>query len=668
MKKAKKGIKQFLVTSINTPILIALAIVFIVTYSVIRSNIYELKFDALDNLIDNANKTVSTRFESDFNMAHSVSIDTIVSDPTKTFEEKKDRLNQLVKEYGVKSIGYISGEGYLKSTDGYENDVSSKPYYKDIMKGNRYISNPQYNPQTGKHIIFIGYPVKDADGNIFSAITMTFEAEYLSKITNEVKYEGKGDCYILGSDGTVIASDNIEKVENQYNLIEASKEDKSLSEIAAIQEEMIAGKSGDAEFSDGTTKYVFYRNIEGTHGWSIAFEIEKSVIKKVITRIARLFLSLGVLAIAVTVFVSLKVGNSISKRLVSLTKDIEVLATGDFTVDIKEETKDDEISLINNSLKDTVESISTTLKSVKESVVILDTESNLLGETAENVSEASKTISGAMNDTAVNNSNQSLEIRKIQEEMVNFGENIGKIDIEIESISNIANDAGEKLNLGKNEMEDLHISVNNFNERFVEFNNDIENMNRKISSINTITSTIKQIAEQTNMLALNAAIEAARAGEAGKGFSVVAEEIRKLAEQSEKSVNEIGEVINSVLLEGSKIIGSTENMNLEVTDQKEKINKTLESFTDITKSVEEIIPKINQISEASKLNKDASSTIIDAIDNVTSISTELAANTEEVAAISGEFITTGENISNSAEKITELMSDLNVKVNNFKLQ
>ena len=244
----------------------------------------------------------------------------------------------------------------------------------------------------------------------------------------------------------------------------------------------------------------------------------------------------------------------------------------------------------------------------------------------------------------------------------------GKIDVEIDSISNIANDAGKKLNLGKNEMEDLHISVNHFNERFVEFNSDIENMNRKISSINTITSTIKQIAEQTNMLALNAAIEAARAGEAGKGFSVVAEEIRKPAEQSEKSVNEIVEVINSVLLEGNKIIDSTENMNLEVTDQKEKINKTLNSFAHITKSVEEIIPKISQISEASKLNKDASDTIIVAIDNVTSISSELAANTEEVAAISGEFITTGDNISNSAEKIKELMSDLNVKVNNFKLQ
>lgn len=269
-------------------------------------------------------------------MAHSISIDTIVSDPTKTFEEKKDRLIQLVKEYGVKSIGYIGEDGYLRSTDGFENDISSRTYFQNVMKGDRYISTPQYNTKTGEQIIFIGYPVKDADGNIFSMITITFEASYLSELTQEVKYDGKGICYILSPNGTVIASDNLEEVENKYNLIEASKEDKTLSEIAEIQKEMIAGKSGNAEFSDGTTKYVYYRNIEGTNGWSIAFEIPKSVIKNVVSSILRVFSFLGVSAIAVTIFVSLKVGNSISKRLVTLTKDIEVLAVGDFTVDIEE--------------------------------------------------------------------------------------------------------------------------------------------------------------------------------------------------------------------------------------------------------------------------------------------------------------------------------------------
>ncbi len=663
-----KKIKYYLTILLAIVLSLIMSIGFIAAFDYSQNTILAMKSASIEMMMDESIKSIQNEIDKSYLIAEVIATDKEVSDPNKGFEEKKERLVQYVEQYGLASVGYINKEGYLNSTDGFENDISDREYFINLMKDINYISNPVYNTTTGKQIIFFGVPVKH-NGEIIAAITISVDGNYLAELTKELKYDGVGSTYILNQEGRVIASDKIEEVEEGYNVIEAAKTDDSLSEIAAIHEKMINGESGIERISAGEGKRVFYKSINDANGWSIAFEIGKNDFISEVKKVFRIFVIIAVIGIAISYGALSVTGIVIGKRLIELKEKIEILATGNFNVDFTESqlADKDEIGLINNSLLKTIQAMKDVLSAVRGNIVVLNNQVESLEITSEDITAGSQSIAGAMNEAAIGNSSQSEEIVKIQSEMEEFEDNIAGMNENISEIASQSNDTGIKLLESKKEMQELNQSISIFNKRFEEFNVDIKNMNNKILSINGITNTISDIAEQTNLLALNASIEAARAGEAGKGFSVVADEIRKLAEQSQASVSEIGQVINNVLHEGEKVIKATNDINIEVSGQKEIVDKTINSFNEITDSLVAILPKIDEVSKMSSINNEKTKNIVNNIEKATAISAELAATTEEVASTAEEFTASSEGINEIAQTVAGLIDELNNKINEFTL-
>ena len=277
-------------------------------------------------------------------------------------------------------------------------------------------------------------------------------------------------------------------------------------------------------------------------------------------------------------------------------------------------------------------------------------------------------IAGAMNSCTEGNASQTSEIVNVTQDMDVFSENISYMNKNIDSVVQISNGIKERLVESNHNVTGLNSSLESFDESFGLFNKDIESMNSMISSISDITTTISSIAEQTNLLALNAAIEAARAGEAGKGFNVVAEEIRKLADQSQDSVNEIGNIVSDVLLQCSEIIKSTKGINNEVSLQKENIKLTIDSFEDIENLIGSLVPKIDELSSLSKDNDNKKDNVIDSLHSITAVSEELSASTEEVNATASEFEKTSLDIDKVSEKLNELINSLKSEVDKFIIE
>lgn len=196
----------------------------------------------------------------------------------------------------------------------------------------------------------------------------------------------------------------------------------------------------------------------------------------------------------------------------------------------------------------------------------------------------------------------------------------------------------------------------------------VENLVNKTRNIGLFVESIENIAGQTNLLALNAAIEAARAGEAGRGFAVVADEVRKLADQSRQSTEEISNLVESIQEETSAAIQSLDQMKNVSRQQGEAVNKTDSAFNDIANAINSIIGKIANVNSAMSRMESGKNEVISAIENISSVSEETAASSQEVAATTEQQLKAIEDMKEAATTLDGLVHELNKKLKNYKVK
>ena len=664
-KKSKKSIKTFLIRKISICSIILFTSAFTIATVIAGKGVITVKKQALSRIIEDASTIVDNELNSRIELAKAIATDPVVNDMSKTMEEKKQNLLNYCESLNIRSIGIIDLDGNLISTDGFANNISQREYFQNLLKDITYISNPDMVKGTDDQIIFIGVPLKN-NGEIVGAMTCTFYSNFLSEKIQKVKYLNSGNSYVVTDEGLIIASDDIEEVRSSLNVIEAAKEDESLADRAKHFEVMI---NDNDEVEKVDNYYITHTSLEVVPNWNLTLEVEKSVMIKEIRNIICIFVILAIVASVLLYIIAYKLGNDIGKRLGILKENIEVLAGGVFNKEVNQEELDaaDEIGDISRALDVTKNSIKEILEQVKNETKSLKDEFGKLQQTALIITQGAENISEAMHHSAEENTNQSGEMLNISKEMNEFAENIDIINKHINNVSDISLSIENKLKNSNKDIKELVNSVNNFDIGFSQFNKEIVVVNDKIASIGNITSTISSIAEQTNLLALNAAIEAARAGEAGKGFSVVAEEIRKLADQSQESVSEIGNIVSNILEECKKMIESTEDINREVSNQKEKIDNTIVGFEDISEMLGDINPKILDISNLSKDNETHKNQIIDSLQTATAIAEEIAAATEEVDATAEEFSDSSKEINDLANKLIDSIEELNKEMDKFTI-
>ena len=375
--------------------------------------------------------------------------------------------------------------------------------------------------------------------------------------------------------------------------------------------------------------YLFvYSKLEADASTIVAL-IPSGVLLAETKDIERLSIVLTVVSALIAMVLGTLISGSMSATIQYILRQLRKVSKGDLTVHLTAKSKN-EFGLLCDGVNNTVAHVRDLITSVTEVGVQLN-------EAAADVSRASETfmttshdiqkavseISSGVNELDAGSENCLGQMDLLSGKIANVSHNAGEIE-------RLASSTGDTIRTGMESVQGLTesaASTTEITDRVIE---SIEVLAGKSASIKEIVSAIDEIAEQTNLLSLNASIEAARAGEAGRGFSVVAEEIRRLSDESSSSAGQIASIINEIVQKTGEVAAIAKQAKETVSGQSGAVDQTTESFRQIDQQVEALLGSLATISSNVQEMNTSRSHTLEAIEGISSVSAQTASHSSAV--------------------------------------
>ncbi|MCY9209800.1 methyl-accepting chemotaxis protein TlpC [Bacillus subtilis] len=373
-----------------------------------------------------------------------------------------------------------------------------------------------------------------------------------------------------------------------------------------------------------------------------------------------------VIVIMVSVILVLFFTRKINKRLNALKSAFESAGNGDMTIEVSDKTGD-ELSELSNYYNKMRMKLNDTIQTVQQSALQLASASQQLSAGAEETNQASEKITEAVQQIANGAQDQIARIENSESSLKQASADIRDISANTASIADKGQLAQSKADIGQKEIANVQAQMDAIHQSIQKSGEIIHQLDGRSKQIEQILSVITQIADQTNLLALNAAIEAARAGEQGKGFAVVADEVRKLAEESQQSAGQISKLIIEIQNDMNRSARSVEHVKTEAAEGVTMIQRTRDAFKEIAVATGEISAEISDLS-ASVTNISASAhQINDSFAANTADIKESTKNTRQAAALTEEQFASMEEITAASETLSQLAEELTGIISQFKM-
>ena len=390
---------------------------------------------------------------------------------------------------------------------------------------------------------------------------------------------------------------------------------------------------------------------------------------KLIVNVTVISVVIGLLAIAAVFFFIVRMLSPLEYAAGA----VEKLAALDFREnDVRKEARfarlRDEAGNIMNAVLKLRGELTGVVADLKTQSKALFTQSDSLSESAANTMTNMKDTDRAVDEMANGATMLAQETQSASESVVEIGNMIDEVNDNSEALAKDADDMKELGENAENILKQLIDGQHEMVEHIGVVSDKTHEANQAAEKIAEVVSLITEIASQTNLLSLNASIEAARAGDAGRGFAVVAENIKQLAEQTTSSAADIQDIIHDLETKSNETVEKTDAVNKIVNKQSEDMKKTADILNQVIKGIIGLIDRIDGIA-TSVANMDKSKEkVVDVIQNLSSVSQENAASTEETSASTSMAMGTIEGIANEAVQLKQIAQDLEDRMKAFVIE
>ncbi len=370
--------------------------------------------------------------------------------------------------------------------------------------------------------------------------------------------------------------------------------------------------------------------------------------------------------ILITNLIGIWFARRIRKRLSAIAEVLEQAGEGDFTADIHDSSLD-EIGTIAASYENMKQKLGLLLTEVSTASESVASSSEQLSASADQTTSATEQVASAIEQIAGSAENQTSGVEKNTLAIEEVSAGIAKIAESTNNVSEFAHTTAEQAETGELFVKQTVDQMETIDKAVVESNENIKSLSERSKEIGQISEVISGISEQTNLLALNAAIEAARAGEHGKGFAVVADEVRKLAEQSKISAKQISDLIEAIQQETERSVTTMADVSNNVKTGMTIAGETAGKFKGIVGGMREIAPQIDEVSAtAQQITASVQELSLSAAE-LAAIARENSASSQEVAASTEEQLASMEEITSSADALAHMAEELQEVVRRFKI-